>query len=146
MSRNYNPKTAILGQNVKRIRESRGWSVVYLSKKTGINRQSIARLESGIGEPQQKTIDFLATALGVSAEDLEKTTDGSSQPLPDSEALMMRRLFELEKKIAQTSAFLNEDPFVKEIRSLPGYEQNILAKAISSNKNAVIAFCKYLVL
>ncbi len=41
-----------------------------LSKKSGVSRQTLARMKAGTQEPRPQTIGKIARALGVKVEDL----------------------------------------------------------------------------
>ncbi len=57
--------------NLKRLRASQGLTQEQLAKAAGINRVSLARLESGVmTNPSLDTLERLATALGASVLDL----------------------------------------------------------------------------
>ena len=60
---------ARIGKNLAKFRGN--VPKLQLEKKSGVTRQTIARIESGIGEPPtMRTLMKLAEALGVSTEDL----------------------------------------------------------------------------
>jgi len=60
-----------IGFNIKRKRETLGLSQQNLADKSGISKAQISRLESGKQDnPQIKTLIPIATALGVSIEEL----------------------------------------------------------------------------
>ena len=55
----------IIGQNVKRRRERRGWTQAKLAAKVRIHRISLARLEAGGKGPSWGLLERLAHALRV---------------------------------------------------------------------------------
>lgn len=66
------PKTyAKFVSNLKRLRAARGLTQEQLANAAGLNRVSLARLETGeMTNPSLDTLERLATALGVSVLDM----------------------------------------------------------------------------
>jgi transcriptional regulator with XRE-family HTH domain len=56
--------------HLKRLRAERGWSQVALSKRAGLTKEYIARLELGQHDPSLSTLTKLAKALKVSVTEL----------------------------------------------------------------------------
>ena len=56
---------AIIGNNVKTLREQRGWSQEQLAVAVDRTWQSISHIETGKSLPPLKTLAALASALGV---------------------------------------------------------------------------------
>ncbi len=56
--------------NLKRLRSKRGWNQEELAARAGMDRTSISNLECRKHSPKLKTVATLATALGVTFEDL----------------------------------------------------------------------------
>jgi len=55
------------GRQIKRLRESRGYSLRQLAIKSGVSFGQISKIESGVrGIPKPETIEKLAKGLGVS--------------------------------------------------------------------------------
>ena len=69
----------ILGANVRKLREERGWTQAELSRRTGIDTKSISRYENGQSFPSAELIDKIALAFGVKVsalfEEEERTDD-----------------------------------------------------------------------
>src|SRR3954470_12116339 len=59
-----------LGKNLEFLRKSRGLTQDKLATASGIPRTTLSYIESGIGNPSLKILATLATALGVSIEEL----------------------------------------------------------------------------
>lgn len=57
-----------LGQKVKRLRESRGWSQAELARRAGITKSAISTYELGIRTPSADVVCAFAKAFGVSAD------------------------------------------------------------------------------
>ena len=54
-----------IGEEVRRLREERGWSQRELAERMGATQSVIARLEAGGVVPTIATLDRVAAALGV---------------------------------------------------------------------------------
>lgn len=66
-----------LSDNLKRIRAQRDLSQKDLAERSGVSEGQISKLEIGIQKnPQLETVVALATALGVSMEELVFGTEG----------------------------------------------------------------------
>ena len=59
-----------IGQNIKKIRKSKGLSQIQLSKISKVAQSSISEYETGGVEPNLRTLIRLAKALGVSVESI----------------------------------------------------------------------------
>ena len=57
-----------LGQKIKQLRESRGWSQADLARKAGVTRSAISTYEQGQRTPSADVIRCFAKAFGVSAD------------------------------------------------------------------------------
>ena len=63
--------------NLKAVRQWKALTQQDLAARSGVNRVTIARLESGADEdPFPKTVRKLADALGVAPEELNAAVDG----------------------------------------------------------------------
>ena len=60
----------IFGNNVRRIRESKGWSQDKLSEVSGLHRTYISGLERGVRNPTIEIVHVIAVAFGVSPSQL----------------------------------------------------------------------------
>jgi transcriptional regulator with XRE-family HTH domain len=56
--------------HLKRLRAQRGWSQAALSKRAGLTKEYIARLELGQHDPSLSTLVKLAKALKVTVAEL----------------------------------------------------------------------------
>jgi len=61
-----------LGQNMKRIRSKKGMSQGDIARALEVDRGYISNIENGKKNPTIATIQKLANALGVSADELLK--------------------------------------------------------------------------
>lgn len=59
-----------IGQNVRRLRSRRAWSMRDLARESGVGLDAICRTENGQSAPQPKTVRRLAKALGVDPGEL----------------------------------------------------------------------------
>ena len=64
--------SAQLGQNMKRIRVKKGMSQGDIARALKVDRGYISNIENGKKNPTIATIQKLANALGVSADELLK--------------------------------------------------------------------------
>lgn len=60
----------ILGDNVRRIRESKGWSQDKLSDESGLHRTYISGIERGVRNPTIEIVKNIALALEVNPSEL----------------------------------------------------------------------------
>ncbi len=83
---------AIIGRNVRRLRDGGLWTREELAEKAGVSRQTIAHLELGTsGRPRRGTIEKLADALDVPIETLLAGTDGAAEITDATEPLPQKR-------------------------------------------------------
>lgn len=68
---------------VKFCRQSRGWSMAELSRRSGITQPEISRLEHAVRTPTIRHVKGLATAFSA------KTMDGEPTTYPDWVALLV---------------------------------------------------------
>ena len=61
-----------LGNNLKKIRTEKGLSQVDIARELGVSRGFVSNIESGKRNPTLSTLTRLATALGVSTNELLK--------------------------------------------------------------------------
>ena len=62
---------ATVGENIRRYRLERSWSVVKLANEVGMTEGAIRHYENGIRTPGEEQMDKMAKALDVSPEMLE---------------------------------------------------------------------------
>jgi transcriptional regulator with XRE-family HTH domain len=60
----------VLAENLKKFRQSRGWSQAYLAEKTETSTNYIGMLENSVKFPSSEMIHKLAYALGIDPTDL----------------------------------------------------------------------------
>jgi len=66
-----------VGDVVRKMREQRGWSVMQLADRAGVNKATISGIENGqnLGSRQQDTFTKIASALDAQASDLYAYAD-----------------------------------------------------------------------
>jgi len=64
---------ATIGQNIKKLRESRGWSQSQLGEKIGKTRTAIWQYEHDKTVPRMGAIEDLASVFGVSKSEIVET-------------------------------------------------------------------------
>ena len=60
----------ILSRNARRFREDRGLSILSVAHRSGLSKQTVINIESGLGNPTVSTLETLAGCLGVSVRAL----------------------------------------------------------------------------
>ena len=66
-------------QDLRRLRAEAGLTVTELAKRGGLSRGTIKRWEAGAGLPVRAPLGDLATALGVTVEELRHAIELSAQ-------------------------------------------------------------------
>lgn len=61
-----------MGQRIRRLRKTKGWSQYGLAREAGISREHVRRLEAGESDPTLGMLTKLSRALGVTLADLVK--------------------------------------------------------------------------
>lgn len=59
-----------VGREIRRLRESKGWSQAKLAGETGMGISSVSQIETGVRNPSAATLWKIAEALGVGIADL----------------------------------------------------------------------------
>jgi transcriptional regulator with XRE-family HTH domain len=59
-----------LGQNLRRLREARGWSQEAFADEAGLHRTYVSDIERGARNPTIKVVEKLALALNTSVGSL----------------------------------------------------------------------------
>jgi transcriptional regulator with XRE-family HTH domain len=76
------PEPSVLGRNLARLRDARGWSQSALARRSGVSQSFISNLEGGRStESLVGTVQALALALGVTVDDLLRV----ESPVPPRE-------------------------------------------------------------
>lgn len=60
----------LVARNVRRVRAERRLSLGELARRAGVSKQTLSKMEAGIGNPTVETLAALATALDVSLRSL----------------------------------------------------------------------------
>lgn len=76
----------LVGRNFARIRAEKGLTQEEVEERSGFSQQYLSGLERGKRNPTIVTLHELAMALGVSHEDLVRTTEPGSSGTEDTES------------------------------------------------------------
>ena len=69
-------KISIIGENIKRIREHKRMTAMDVAQSAGVSNSTISQIEKGRRQTlQSDTLNKIATALGVTTNDLLGDTD-----------------------------------------------------------------------
>jgi DNA-binding XRE family transcriptional regulator len=103
-----NTDADVLGDVVRHLREAAGLSVYELAKRTGINRSTLLRLESGEHRtPHGETLNVLARVLGVEVEVLfDAVWQASPDPMPSASTYFRSKYGLTEAQIAELNTTL----------------------------------------
>jgi transcriptional regulator with XRE-family HTH domain len=71
----------VFAARLRELRDAAKLTQHELSERTGLHRQAIAKLETGVTRPTWDTVQVLAAALGVSCEAF-RTVDAAEPPAP----------------------------------------------------------------
>ena len=82
---------AFLAENIKKYRNKRGWSQLYLSEKLDISANFLSEIETGKGWVSPLTLAKLATALEIEVFELFKPITANNTSQNKAEAERMRR-------------------------------------------------------
>ncbi len=67
---NRNERTLMLGGKIKRFRDEKNISLDELANNANVDKNTISRIEKGLGSPSLDTIVNISHALKVSPEEL----------------------------------------------------------------------------
>lgn len=70
-----------IGAGLRRLRQSRGWSLDELAARSGVSRATLSRLEKAEVSTTATTLGKLARAFGLTASRLLHQVEGEPQPL-----------------------------------------------------------------
>ncbi|WP_043014191.1 helix-turn-helix domain-containing protein [Clostridium perfringens] len=59
-----------IGENIKKRRKRKKWSLKQLSKKSGVGIKTIHDIESGINKPTKNTLYKLSRGFGITIDEL----------------------------------------------------------------------------
>ena len=60
----------ILGRELQRYRQEKGWSQEYVAEVTGLHRTYISQLERGLKSPSVRVLSHITNALGLRMSEL----------------------------------------------------------------------------
>lgn len=98
----------MLGENLKRVRESRGITQEELAEQVHVVRQTVSKWEKGLSVPDAGILMAIAEALNVSVSDLmgaDAVQARSIEELSVQIAVLNERIFLQNRRIAKTATF-----------------------------------------
>ncbi len=101
----------IIGENIQRFREARGWTRTFLAEQLGLDQSFVSRIEKGKGSTVD-TLDKLATVLEVETYELLKPYTVEDMSILDK-FKKMEELPELKQEMVKQMI----DAFLKEAES-----------------------------
>lgn len=91
-----------IAENIKELRESRGWSKAELARMIGKSRAAVSQYESGDTTPRMGVIEDLARVFNVSKTDIiESNANYVFMKLDDSLSTDERELINLYRKLTE---------------------------------------------
>lgn len=60
----------LVARNVRRYRQERGLTLAELARRAGLSKQTLSKMEQGVGNPTVETLALLGAALGMPARRL----------------------------------------------------------------------------
>lgn len=109
----------MFGENIKRIRESKGLGVNELSRISGVNASYISAMERGEKEnPTVNTLEKLADALGVTIDDVMKSKPITKENLKEWDKKYTNQIKE-EEALYETGEFKTAEAAMKFILRQP---------------------------
>lgn len=88
----------MLGENIKTLRQQKGYSQNTLAEQLNVVRQTISKWEKGLGFSDINTIEYLADALNVSIIELMKS-ERETENVAIDEAVVVEVLDMAEKEV-----------------------------------------------
>lgn len=67
-------------EKLRELREARGWSVEEVARRVGADAAAVRAWEGGDGEPDPAALHQLASAFGVSQDELRHEQDARHHP------------------------------------------------------------------
>jgi transcriptional regulator with XRE-family HTH domain len=64
------PENDLVARNIRRYRQERALSLGELARRSGLSKQTLSKVEQGVGNPTVETLSLLAAALAVPARRL----------------------------------------------------------------------------
>lgn len=62
--------TLEIANNIRSLRDKKGWTQLELAQKANLNSNFLAKIERGLSKPSAITITKIAKALGVRSEEI----------------------------------------------------------------------------
>lgn len=108
-----------VADNVKKLRQQRGWSQVRLAMEAHVSQQSISFIERGRNEPSADMIRALAKALNVSASEIIDSASADSRTISQKEIQLLEIFHQLNVAgqdflLSQAASILQQAAFRQE--------------------------------
>ncbi len=85
------PQRSGLGTHIRRLRRSRGDTLVQLAERTDLSHPFLSQLERGLAQPSLSSLRRIAVALGTSPIELVAAAEDTADPTSDPPAVEVRR-------------------------------------------------------
>lgn len=82
-----------VADNVKKLRQRRGWSQVRLAMEAHVSQQSISFIERGRNEPSADMIRALAKALNVSTSEIIDSVQEENKNISQQKEIQLLEIF-----------------------------------------------------
>lgn len=130
----------VIGENIRRIRKSKGLTMKELGNAIGISEQGVGNYERGDREPSIDIINKIAAALDASVTELIGVSEDKSNPVKD-----LGRLAKIELSQIMSSEDLNN--LTKEKLLLIDSQINQLVRQSDNEflaaRQGFLALCRY---
>ena len=108
-----------VADNIKRLRQQRGWSQVRLAMEAHVSQQAISFIERERNEPSAEMIRALAKAFGVSSSEIIDNVSDNSQNTSKKEIQLLEIFHQLNAAgqdflLVQAEQILQQAPFRQE--------------------------------
>lgn len=110
-----------LGQNIRTLRKSKGYSILKLKELTGLSKSTISDIENDKSSPSVSTLQKIANALEVTVnelltteEKLERTLNVIDEVKQLANAALTTTSEDLENSIYSITWKFNNETFTKE--------------------------------
>ena len=114
-----------VADNVKRLRQQRGWSQVRLAMEAHVSQQSISFIERGRNEPSTEMIRALAKAFDVSTSEIIDTPSEETMTISPKEIQLIEIFHQLNEAgkdflLSQAQSIIQQPAFRQERSAVSG--------------------------
>lgn len=128
----------LLGNNIKKYRENKGWSQVQLAERIAISRPSVSLWEQGKSEPSISVLVNIAKVLGVSLDMLVGNDEKTKRVIVLDTSVLMKRPTILHELIGKFDEVIIPNIVINELNRLKDRRQNnrpwLILKSINEIK------------